>query len=80
MTSEREDLRGRRKECKEELHNLSTVTYFRVIKSSRTIYAERVARMGKKRNTYRVLMGKEEGKGPLGRPRNRWKDNIKAAV
>jgi hypothetical protein len=30
-----------------------------------------------KRNAYRVLVGKPEGKGPLGRPRHRWEDNIK---
>jgi hypothetical protein len=33
--------------------------------------------MGKKRNVYRLLMGKSEGKIPLGRPRRRWVDNIR---
>jgi hypothetical protein len=33
--------------------------------------------MGKKRNAYRLLVGKPEGKGPLGRPRRRWVDNIR---
>jgi hypothetical protein len=33
--------------------------------------------MGKKRNSYRLLVGNPEGKGPLGRPRRRWVDNIK---
>jgi hypothetical protein len=33
--------------------------------------------MGEKRNAYRILMGKPEGKSPLGRPRRRWEDNIK---
>jgi hypothetical protein len=33
--------------------------------------------MGKKRNAYRILVGKPEGKRPLGRPRRRWVDNIK---
>jgi sporulation protein YlmC with PRC-barrel domain len=36
-----------------------------------------VARMGEKRNAYRILLGKPEGKRPLGRPRRRWVDNIK---
>jgi len=36
-----------------------------------------VARMGKGRGVYRVLVGKREGKRPLGRPRRRWEDNIK---
>jgi hypothetical protein len=35
-----------------------------------------VARMGEKRNVYRLLVGKSEGKRPLGRPRRRWTDNI----
>jgi hypothetical protein len=33
--------------------------------------------MGEKRNVYRLLVGKPEAKGPLGRPRRRWTDNIK---
>jgi hypothetical protein len=33
--------------------------------------------MGEKRNVYRLLVGKPEGKRPLGRPRRRWMDNIK---
>jgi hypothetical protein len=36
-----------------------------------------VARIGEKRNVYRLLVGKPEGKRPLGRPRRRWMDNIK---
>jgi hypothetical protein len=32
--------------------------------------------MGEKRNVYRLLVGKQEGKRPLGRPRHRWVDNI----
>jgi hypothetical protein len=40
-------------------------------------WAGHVARMGEKRNTYRLLMGKLEGKRPLGRPRCRWVDNIR---
>jgi len=37
----------------------------------------RVVRMGEGRDVHRVLMGKPEGKRPLGRPRHRWEDNIK---
>ena len=41
------------------------------------IWAGHVARMGESRDVYRVLVGKPEGKRPLGRPRRRWEDNIK---
>ena len=41
------------------------------------IWAGHVARMGQGRRVYRVLVGKPEGKRPLGRPRHRWEDNIK---
>jgi hypothetical protein len=40
-------------------------------------WAGHVARIGKKRNAYRLLVGKPEGKRPLGRPRRRWVDNIR---
>jgi hypothetical protein len=40
-------------------------------------WAEHVARMGEGRVVYRVLVGKPEGKRPLGRPRRRWEDNIR---
>jgi hypothetical protein len=36
--------------------------------------------MGERRSVYRVLVGKPEGKRPLGRPRHRWKDNIKKDI
>ena len=49
----------------------------RVIKSRRMRCAGHVARMGEERVAYRVLMGKPEGKRPLGRPRRRWVDNIR---
>ena len=39
-------------------------------------WAGHVARMGERRGVYRVLVGKPEGKGPLGRPRRRWNDII----
>jgi hypothetical protein len=47
-----------------------------MIKSRRMRWAEHVARMGEKSNAYRILVGKPEGKRPLGRPRRRWLDNI----
>jgi hypothetical protein len=47
------------------------------MKSRRMRWAGHVARMGKKRIAYRILVGKPEGKRPLGRPRSRWVDNIK---
>jgi hypothetical protein len=59
-----------RKLHNEELHNL----YFlpnRMIKSMSMRWAEHVARMGAKMNAYRILVGKPEGKRPLGRPRRR---------
>jgi len=40
-------------------------------------WAGHVARMGESKGVYRVLVGKPEGKRPLGRPRPRWEDNIK---
>jgi hypothetical protein len=39
-------------------------------------FAGQIARMGEKRNAYRILVGKPEGKRPLGKPRRRWMDNI----
>jgi len=43
-------------------------------------WAGHVARMGERGGAYRVLVGKPEGKRPLGRPRRRWKDNIKMVL
>ena len=48
-----------------------------VIKSRRMRWAGHVACMGEERGVYRVLVGKPEGKRPLGRPRRRWVDNIR---
>jgi len=45
--------------------------------SRRMGWAGHVARMEERRDTYRVLVGKPEGRRPLGRPRRRWEDNIK---
>jgi hypothetical protein len=61
----------------EELKKLySSPSIFRMIKSRRMRWAEHVARIGKKRNAYRILVGKPEGKRLLVRPRHRWVDNI----
>jgi hypothetical protein len=46
------------------------------MKSRRMRWAGHMGRMGEKRNVYRLLVGKPEGKRPLGRPRRRWIDNI----
>jgi hypothetical protein len=48
----------------------------RVIKSRRMRWARHAARMGERRNAYRILVGKPEGTKPLGKPRHRWVDNI----
>jgi hypothetical protein len=69
---------GWRKLHNEELHNLySSPSIVGIIKSRRMRWAGHVARMGEKRNVYRLLVGKPEGKRPLERPRRRWIDNIK---
>ncbi|KAJ4441377.1 hypothetical protein ANN_11232 [Periplaneta americana] len=61
-----------------ELHALyPSPDIIRNIKSRRLRWAGHVARMGESRNAYRVLVGRPEGKRPLGRPRCRWEDNIK---
>ena len=49
----------------------------RLIESSRMRWAGHVARMGEERGVYTVLLGKPEGKRPLGRPGRRWVDNIR---
>jgi hypothetical protein len=60
-----------------ELHNLhSSPDIIRQIKSRRMRWAGHVARMGEGRNVYRVLVGKPEGKIPIGRPRRRSEDGI----
>jgi hypothetical protein len=67
-----------RKLHNEELHDLySSPNIMRMIKSMRMRWAGHVAPMGEKRNAYRILVGKPEGKRPLGRPRSSWLDNIK---
>jgi len=65
-----------RKLHNEELNDLyCSPNIVRVIKSERMRLAGHVARMGERRGVYRVLVGKPEGKRPLGRPRRRWEFN-----
>jgi hypothetical protein len=67
-----------RKLHNEELHNLySSPSIIRMVKSSRMRWVGYVAQMGEKRNAYKILVGKPEGKRPLGRPRRKWLYNIK---
>jgi hypothetical protein len=62
----------------EEINVLySSPNIVRVIKARRMKWVGHVARMGEERGVYRVLVGKLEGKRPLGRPRRRWMDNIR---
>jgi hypothetical protein len=73
----REEDVSRRKLHNDELHSLySSHNNVRVIKLT-TRWAGYVARMGEGRSVYRVLVGRPEGKRPLGRSRHRWEDNIK---
>jgi hypothetical protein len=57
-------------------NNPEDCIFHRIIKSMRMRWAGHVTRMGK-RNVFRLLVGKPEGKRPPGRPRYRWMDNIK---
>jgi hypothetical protein len=60
----------------EELRDLySSPSIIRITKSRRMRWAGHLARMGEKRNAYRLLVGKPEGKRPLGGPRGTWVDN-----
>jgi hypothetical protein len=58
----------------------SSPNIVRVIKSRRMRWAGHVARMGRGRGVYKVLVGKPEVRRPLGRPRHRWEDNIRMDV
>jgi hypothetical protein len=70
-----------RKLRNEELSDLySLPNIVRVVKSRKMRWAGHMARMGEGRGVYRVLVGKPEGKRPLGRPRRRWEDNIKMDI
>ena len=68
-----EEVKGERRRLhNEELNDLhSSLNIVRVIKSRRIRWAGHVARMGEEREVYRVLLGKPEGRRPMGRPRHR---------
>jgi hypothetical protein len=70
--------RGWMKLHSEELHNLySSPDIIRQVKSRRMRWEGHVARMGEERKVYKVLVGKSEGRRPLGRPRRRWENGIR---
>jgi hypothetical protein len=74
----REEDESWRKLHNDELHSLySLPNIVRVIKSRKMRLSGHVARVGEGRGVYMVLVGRPEGKRPLGRPRRRWEDNIK---
>jgi hypothetical protein len=70
-----------RKMHNEELHKVySSPDIIRQVKSRRMRLAGHVALMGEERKVYKSLVGKPEGKRPLGRPRRRWEDGIRMAL
>jgi hypothetical protein len=77
--SKRDEVTGEwRRLHNQELYDLySSSNIIRVIKSRIMRCAGHVARMGEWRGTYRILVGRPEGRRPIGRPRRRWEDNIK---
>jgi hypothetical protein len=77
--AKRDEVTGEwRKLHNEELRDLySSPSIIRIIRSWRMRWAGHVARMRRKRNAYRLFVGKPEGKRPLVRPRPRWVDNIR---
>jgi hypothetical protein len=69
---------GWRKLHNEELHGLySSPNIVRVIKARRMRWVGHVARMGEVKGAYNILVGRPEGRRPLGRHSRRWEDNIK---
>jgi hypothetical protein len=67
-----------RKLHNEELHGFySSPSIVRVTKARMMRWAGHVAHMGEVRGAYNILVGRPEGRRPLGRPRRRWEDNIK---
>ena len=76
--SKRDEVTGEwRKQHNEELNDLyCSPNIVRVLKSRRMRWAGHVARMGDRRGVYKILVGKSEGKRPLGRPMCSWEDNM----
>jgi len=60
----------------QEIYAVYSASNIRVVKSTIMSWAGHVARMGERRGAYTVLVGKPEGKKPLGKPRRRWEDGI----
>jgi hypothetical protein len=77
--TKRDEVTGEwRKLHNEKLHDLyPSPSIITIIKARRMRWVEHVTRMGEKRNAYRLLVGKAEGRRPLGRPIRRWLDNIR---
>jgi hypothetical protein len=75
----RDEMTGEwRKLHNEELIDLNSLpSIFRIIKARKMSWVGHVARMGEKRNAYRLLVGKPEGRTPLRKPRCKWLDNIR---
>jgi hypothetical protein len=70
-----------RKLHSEELHNMySSPDIIRQVKSRRMRWVGHVSRMGEERKVYKILVGKPEGRRPLGRPRRRWEDGVRMDV
>jgi hypothetical protein len=73
-----DEVTGEWRKLHNELNDLySSPNIIRVIKLRMMGWAEHVARMGERRGVHRFVVGKPEGKKPLGRPRRRWQDHIK---
>jgi len=73
--------RSWRKLHNDEIHGLySSPKIFRVIKSRKMRWAGHVAHRSEGTGVYRVLVGRPEGKRPLGRPMRRWRDDIKIGL
>jgi hypothetical protein len=80
--SKRDEVTGewRRLHNKELYALYSSPNIIRVIKLRRLRWAGHVVHMGERRGAYRALVGKSEGRRPLGRSRHRWEDNIKMGL